>query len=147
MTGGVDMSAKISRRCGRRSPFRPPGPAWRPANWRRGRAPGPAVQRHRRSDSNQSTASRHLGILRASGVVDCRREGTWVYYRITEQEHATVAKALAMREAELAGRDRRGARPNAPLGPAPKCRSGACTALQWGHRGPRGLHRLAPRLR
>jgi ArsR family transcriptional regulator, arsenate/arsenite/antimonite-responsive transcriptional repressor len=45
-------------------------------------------------DLNQSTASRHLGILRVSGVVDCRREGTWVYYRITEQEHATVAKAL-----------------------------------------------------
>src|SRR5690349_21519489 len=45
-------------------------------------------------DLNQSTASRHLGILRASGVVDCRREGTWVYYRLTEQEHATVAKAL-----------------------------------------------------
>jgi ArsR family transcriptional regulator len=45
-------------------------------------------------DMNQSTASRHLGILRASGVVDCRPEGTWVYYRITEQEHATVAKAL-----------------------------------------------------
>jgi ArsR family transcriptional regulator, arsenate/arsenite/antimonite-responsive transcriptional repressor len=45
-------------------------------------------------DLNQSTASRHLGILRASGVVDCRREGTWVYYRITEQHHATVARAL-----------------------------------------------------
>jgi ArsR family transcriptional regulator len=45
-------------------------------------------------DLNQSTASRHLGILRAAGVVDCRREGTWVYYRITEQEHATVASAL-----------------------------------------------------
>jgi ArsR family transcriptional regulator len=45
-------------------------------------------------DLNQSTASRHLGILRSAGVVDGRREGTWVYYRITEQEHATVAKAL-----------------------------------------------------
>jgi len=45
-------------------------------------------------DLNQSTASRHLGILRAAGVVDCRREGTWVYYRITDQDHATVAKAL-----------------------------------------------------
>ena len=45
-------------------------------------------------DLNQSTASRHLGILRAAGVVDCRRDGTWVYYRITEQEHAPVAEAL-----------------------------------------------------
>jgi ArsR family transcriptional regulator len=45
-------------------------------------------------DLNQSTASRHLGILKAAGVVDSRREGTWVYYSIIEQEHATVAKAL-----------------------------------------------------
>jgi ArsR family transcriptional regulator, arsenate/arsenite/antimonite-responsive transcriptional repressor len=45
-------------------------------------------------DLNQSTASRHLGILRTAGVVDCRREGTWVYYRLTDQEHATVARAL-----------------------------------------------------
>jgi ArsR family transcriptional regulator len=45
-------------------------------------------------DLNQSTASRHLGILKSAGVVDSRREGTWVYYSITEQEHATVAKAL-----------------------------------------------------
>ena len=45
-------------------------------------------------DLNQSTASRHLGILRTAGVVDCRREGTWVYYRLTDQEHETVGKAL-----------------------------------------------------
>jgi ArsR family transcriptional regulator, arsenate/arsenite/antimonite-responsive transcriptional repressor len=45
-------------------------------------------------DLNQSTASRHLGILRTAGVVDCRREGTWVYYRLTDQDHATVGKAL-----------------------------------------------------
>lgn len=45
-------------------------------------------------DLNQSNASRQLGILKAAGIVDSRREGTWVYYSITEQEHATVAKAL-----------------------------------------------------
>jgi ArsR family transcriptional regulator, arsenate/arsenite/antimonite-responsive transcriptional repressor len=45
-------------------------------------------------DLNQSTASRHLGILRTAGVVDCRRDGTWVYYRLTDQDHATVARAL-----------------------------------------------------
>ena len=45
-------------------------------------------------DLNQSTASRHLGILKSAGIVDSRREGTWVYYSITEQDHATVAKAL-----------------------------------------------------
>jgi ArsR family transcriptional regulator len=45
-------------------------------------------------DLNQSTASRHLGILKSAGIVDSRREGTWVYYALTEQDHATVAQAL-----------------------------------------------------
>jgi ArsR family transcriptional regulator, arsenate/arsenite/antimonite-responsive transcriptional repressor len=45
-------------------------------------------------DLNQSTASRQLGILKAAGVVDSRRDGTWVYYSIIEQDHATVARAL-----------------------------------------------------
>jgi ArsR family transcriptional regulator, arsenate/arsenite/antimonite-responsive transcriptional repressor len=45
---------------------------------------------------NQSTASRQLGILKAAGIVDSRRDGTWVYYAITEQQHATVARALAV---------------------------------------------------
>ena len=45
-------------------------------------------------DLNQPNASRQLGILKSAGVVDSRREGTWVYYSITEQEHATVALAL-----------------------------------------------------
>jgi ArsR family transcriptional regulator len=43
---------------------------------------------------NQSTASRQLGILRSAGIVDSRRDGTWVYYAITAQDHATVAEAL-----------------------------------------------------
>src|SRR3982751_6591504 len=47
-------------------------------------------------DLNQSTASRHLGILKSAGIVDSRRAGTWVYYAITAQDHATVAKALAV---------------------------------------------------
>ncbi len=45
-------------------------------------------------DLNQPNASRQLGILKAAGIVDSRREGTWVYYSITKQEHATVAQAL-----------------------------------------------------
>ena len=45
-------------------------------------------------DLDQSTASRQLGILRSAGLVDSRRDGTWVDYAITAQEHATVAKAL-----------------------------------------------------
>lgn len=45
---------------------------------------------------NQPNASRQLGILKTSGVVDSRRNGTWVYYFLTAQDHDTVKKALAV---------------------------------------------------
>lgn len=28
--------------------------------------------------------SRHLGIMRAAGMVETRREGTWMYYKLVE---------------------------------------------------------------
>jgi ArsR family transcriptional regulator len=34
---------------------------------------------------SQPTASRHLAVLRAAGVVDSRREGTWVHYKLARQ--------------------------------------------------------------
>ena len=43
---------------------------------------------------SQPTASRQLGVLRAAGVVDSRREGSWVYYALAPQEHAAVAAML-----------------------------------------------------
>ncbi len=43
---------------------------------------------------SQPNCSRHLGILKAAGIVDSRRDGTWVYYRITEQEHESVKSVL-----------------------------------------------------
>ncbi len=33
----------------------------------------------------QPTVSRCLGILKAAGVVDSRRDGSWVYYRLQAQ--------------------------------------------------------------
>jgi len=30
----------------------------------------------------QSTVSKHLGILKTAGLVECRHKGTWVYYRL-----------------------------------------------------------------
>lgn len=44
---------------------------------------------------SQPNISRHLGILRMAGVVDARRDGTWVYYRLVEQEHAAVQEVLS----------------------------------------------------
>lgn len=38
----------------------------------------------------QSKASRHLAYLRRSGLVDTRRDGLWVYYRIARQSDAVL---------------------------------------------------------
>jgi ArsR family transcriptional regulator, arsenate/arsenite/antimonite-responsive transcriptional repressor len=46
-------------------------------------------------DLTQPNASRQLGILKAAGIVDSRREGTWVYYAIVEQQHGSVQHLLA----------------------------------------------------
>ncbi len=44
---------------------------------------------------SQPNVSRHLGILRMAGVVDARRDGMWVYYRLADQEHDVVQELLA----------------------------------------------------
>ncbi|HJL18630.1 MAG TPA: metalloregulator ArsR/SmtB family transcription factor [Sandaracinaceae bacterium LLY-WYZ-13_1] len=51
-------------------------------------------------DITQSRASRHMTQLRQAGLVEDRREGTWVYYRIAEPLRPAAATALsALREA------------------------------------------------
>jgi ArsR family transcriptional regulator len=42
----------------------------------------------------QPTASRHLSVLRAAGVVDHRRKGTWVHYQLAEQLDPDCRKVL-----------------------------------------------------
>jgi len=39
----------------------------------------------------QSTVSRHLAVLRHSGLVDTRREGKWIHYRLS----GNMARILA----------------------------------------------------
>nr|HEX4316016.1 metalloregulator ArsR/SmtB family transcription factor [Kofleriaceae bacterium] len=43
---------------------------------------------------SQPNASRQLGILKNAGVVNSRREGTWVYYSLTEHSQGLVEKQL-----------------------------------------------------
>lgn len=38
-------------------------------------------------DLTQPTASHHLGILEAVGLVRHRKEGKWVFYRLSEPSH------------------------------------------------------------
>lgn len=45
---------------------------------------------------SQPNCSRQLGILKSAGIVDSRRDGTWVYYRITEQQHESVTDVLGV---------------------------------------------------
>ncbi|RME69060.1 MAG: ArsR family transcriptional regulator, partial [Nitrospirae bacterium] len=33
----------------------------------------------------QSTVSKHLGILHNAGLVERRKEGTWAYYRLSDE--------------------------------------------------------------
>ena len=42
----------------------------------------------------QPTVSRHLAVLRAAGIVDGRRDGTWMYYALSAQEHAQVQRVM-----------------------------------------------------
>ena len=44
----------------------------------------------------QPTASRQLGILKMAGVVDSRRDGTWVYYYLADQVDESVERVLAV---------------------------------------------------
>jgi DNA-binding transcriptional ArsR family regulator len=45
-------------------------------------------------DLSQSALSQHLARMRADGLVDCRREGQAVYYRIADPRVATLVGAL-----------------------------------------------------
>jgi ArsR family transcriptional regulator len=42
----------------------------------------------------QPTASRHMAVLRSAGVVEARRKGSWVYYRLAPQEGAARKRQL-----------------------------------------------------
>src|SRR5215470_16384719 len=43
---------------------------------------------------SQPNVSRQLGILRAAGVVDARRDGSWMYYSLAPQDHEAVKTML-----------------------------------------------------
>ena len=53
----------------------------------------------------QPTVSRQLTILKTAGIVDSRRAGTWVYYRLAEQEGKSRRKLLKALVAAFAKED------------------------------------------
>jgi DNA-binding transcriptional ArsR family regulator len=56
------------------------------------------------SGSEQAAVSEHLGILRGHGVVDARRQGPFVYYRITEPRVRRILACVRHCDAAPAGR-------------------------------------------
>jgi ArsR family transcriptional regulator len=42
----------------------------------------------------QSTVSRQLSVLRAGGLVDSRRDGSWIYYRLVPLEQPELRAAI-----------------------------------------------------
>jgi ArsR family transcriptional regulator len=56
-------------------------------------------------DLTQPNASRHLGLLRAAGIVLHRRQDRWVYYRLAEQPDPDCARHLKALVASFAKKD------------------------------------------
>ncbi|ABA87310.1 helix-turn-helix transcriptional regulator, ArsR family [Syntrophotalea carbinolica DSM 2380] len=52
-------------------------------------------------DLPQSTASRHLAILKNAGLVEDRRDGTWVHYSLAHGHDALADRLLAVLGAHL----------------------------------------------
>jgi ArsR family transcriptional regulator len=44
--------------------------------------------------TNQPKISRHLAYMRRAGIVDARREGSWMHYRIVDPPDADAARVL-----------------------------------------------------
>ncbi len=48
-------------------------------------------------DEPDYKASRHLGVMRSSGLVKVRREGTWMHYRLNEQDQLVKELSVLLR--------------------------------------------------
>jgi ArsR family transcriptional regulator len=49
---------------------------------------------HASLDVPQPTASRHLAYLRKAGLVEARRDGIWIHYRLAKIDNAVVAPVV-----------------------------------------------------
>jgi ArsR family transcriptional regulator, arsenate/arsenite/antimonite-responsive transcriptional repressor len=45
-------------------------------------------------DLSQPNASRHMGVLKAAGLVEPRRDGNWIYYRLARQGDGAARRVL-----------------------------------------------------
>jgi ArsR family transcriptional regulator len=54
-------------------------------------------------DVSQPTISHHLKVLRAAGLVDCERRGTWVYYRAERDALDAIGGLFASTKVAISG--------------------------------------------
>ena len=54
-------------------------------------------------DESQPKISRHLAVMREAGVVDARREGTWMHYRIHPQLPGWARQTIASTHRRIQG--------------------------------------------
>ena len=54
-------------------------------------------------DLSQPTISHHLKVLRESGLLQCERRGTWVYYWVVPSALAQLSAVLALPDINVAG--------------------------------------------
>ena len=53
-------------------------------------------------DLTQPTISHHLRVLRETGLLDCERRGTWVYYRVVPSALAQLSAVLGTTDVSTA---------------------------------------------
>jgi DNA-binding transcriptional ArsR family regulator len=54
-----------------------------------------------------STVSAHMGILKQAGLVDARKDGRWVYYRMADENSSPLAYRCREFTKSALGRDSR----------------------------------------
>jgi ArsR family transcriptional regulator len=67
---------------------------------------------HASLDVPQPTASRHLAYLKKSGLVEARRDGIWMHYKMAEIDNPVVAAVVkaalhALTHADISAKDER----------------------------------------
>src|SRR5262245_55274694 len=60
---------------------------------------------HRALRLSQPNVSRHLAVLRAAGIVEDRRDGKWIYYRLLRQADGDPERQLRALVQAYAKRD------------------------------------------